>query len=381
MDLLKIKESYSRFRDSTISGRLLTHNHIQDSLNKLSKKIDINEIGKSTLGNPVHLITLGSGKIKILAWSQMHGNESTTTKAVFDFLNSFCHLGGNKVLDSLLKHLTIKIIPILNPDGAMAYIRENANKVDLNRDAHDLQEIESRLLRKEFEKFSPNFCLNLHDQRTIFSAGEDKKPAVLSFLTPAMDEPRKVTASRKESMKVIAYINRVLQPLLPGMIGRYDDAFNQNCTGDTFQSLQIPTILFEAGHFPGDYQREKSREFMTYALFAAFHSIATGSYKQLDHELYFRIPENRKLFFDVILRSARVKEEVVDVAIQYKETRGEKEVFFVPYLEKIAPSLQFFGHKEIDCRQKEVFWEGSTRPDENVIVDKIFVNNEILIIN
>jgi hypothetical protein len=39
------------------------------------------------------------------------------------------------------------------------------------------------------------------------------------------------------------------------VIGRFDDSFNLNCIGD-FSSNGSSTLLFEAGHFEGDYQRE-----------------------------------------------------------------------------------------------------------------------------
>ena len=35
----------------------------------------------------------------------------------------------------ITKEITLKIIPILNPDGAQQYTRKNANEIDLNRDA------------------------------------------------------------------------------------------------------------------------------------------------------------------------------------------------------------------------------------------------------
>jgi hypothetical protein len=41
-------------------------------------------IGKSVLGN-ILFLSNREGKTKIFLWSQMHGNEATTTKALFDF--------------------------------------------------------------------------------------------------------------------------------------------------------------------------------------------------------------------------------------------------------------------------------------------------------
>ena len=102
----------------------------------------------------------------------MHGNESTTTKGLFDLLNSFYQKDSEARLRDCLKTVALLFIPMLNPDGAARYTRENVNKVDLNRDAHEMQEPESQVLRNAFEDFKPDFCFNLHDQRTIFGAGE-----------------------------------------------------------------------------------------------------------------------------------------------------------------------------------------------------------------
>ena len=53
-------------------------------------------------------------------------------------------------------------------------------------------------------------------------------------------------------------MNTMLQTVIPNQVGVYDDAFNINCVGDTFQSENVPTMLFEAGHFPNDYGRDKT---------------------------------------------------------------------------------------------------------------------------
>lgn len=372
---------YPNFKDLELNGRYISYSHIEKPFKRLSSKFRTTIIGHSALGIPIHSIFVGSGKIKILAWSQMHGNESTTTKAVFDVLNGFDKYEGNDFLKNILENCTLQIIPMLNPDGAKAYTRENANKIDLNRDAKNLTEIESILLRSIFDSFKPDFCFNLHDQRTIFSAGDHAFPATLSFLSPAMDLERTITASRIKSMKVIAAIAKDLQEFLPKQIGRYDDAFNSNCTGDSFQSLFVPTVLFEAGHYKGDYQREKTREFVVAAMFSGLNAIVSGSYNDFEFQDYFEIPENQKFFYDVILRDAKLNDKIADVAIQFREVLVNNRIEFRPFIEKIAPNLSFYGHKEIDCRKMQVSLEDKELLGENVLVRYIILNNEVLAIN
>ena len=98
----------------------------------------------------------------------------------------------------------------------------------------------------------------------IFSAGKTRNSAVLSFLSPSEDEERSITSTRQKAMEVIQVMNRAIQPFLPNQIGRYDDGFNSNCVGDSFQSCGVPTVLFEAGHYPKDYNREETRKYLAF---------------------------------------------------------------------------------------------------------------------
>lgn len=371
----QLYKDYNSFKNQEISGRYIRQKDIQVLLDKLGEEFSLKEIGASVLGKPINSIQFGNGPVKILAWSQMHGNESTTTKAVFDLLNYMNKYKESELVKSILNNCSFCIIPMLNPDGAEAYTRVNANKIDLNRDAQDLSQPESRILREQFDNFHPDFCLNLHDQRTIFSAGDKAESAVLSFLTPSMDKDRQILPSRIKSMQLIAKIASDLSELLPGRIGRYDDAFNINCTGDTFQSTKTPTILFEAGHFPEDYQREESRKYVFLALISVLKGISEESFKDIDYRDYENIPENKKLFNDIILREAKTENGVVDIAMQYKEGVKDEKVMFLPEIEKIEPKIDKFAHKEFYCENKKIKINGESRLIENVVVNKITLND------
>lgn len=381
IELHKLLDKYSLFKAKEITGRYVTFSHLEPLLKEVGETHSVKQIGLSTNGIPIHTVTAGQGVLKVLAWSQMHGNESTTTKALFDVFKAMQLFSDEPVIKLINEKITIKVIPMLNPDGALNYNRENANQTDLNRDALRLKEVESKILRKTFMDFDPNFCLNLHDQRTIFSAGLNPVPATLSFLTPAMDEKRIIYPERIISMKIIAAMAADLEILLPTQIGRYSDEFNPNCTGDTFQSLGKPTILFEAGHSPGDYHREKTRQYVAAAILSSLVNIATGNWKNYDLENYLKIPENNKLFYDLILRNAVVNGEIQDVAIQYKEVLSNNEIEFQPLVEKVGASLPFFCHKEIDCENKLLTFIDGKQIPENVIVNKLLLNNEVLAIN
>lgn len=345
---------YASIKELGVTGRYLNADHIAPVLKKWAGKFPVAEAGRSVLGEPIYRATLGTGPIKILMWSQMHGNESTTTRAVSDLV-AFLGTASGHARD-LLKACTITILPMLNPDGARAYTRTNARGIDLNRDARDLSQPESVVLRKEFERLAPDFCFNLHDQRTIFNVGENPSPATVSFLAPAFDENRSVAGCRELSMKLIAGINQRLQQLIPGQVGRYDDTFNPNCVGDCFQSLNTPTVLFEAGHYPGDYERERTREYIFLALLQALQLIATGGLNEFTTDHYFAIPENNKRYLDILVRNpAHLNgqwEEGISLGIQFKEVLQGNTIQFQPRLEEAGLLQDKFGHSVFDCSRK-----------------------------
>ncbi|GAA4270227.1 M14 family zinc carboxypeptidase [Hyunsoonleella aestuarii] len=380
MDIELIKELYLKNKEESLFHRYITNDHVSPLLQKRKGGIDVNTIGKSVFGEPIYGFKIGNGNKRILMWSQMHGNESTTTKALFDLINTF--LDSTSDVDYILSSCTIYIIPILNPDGARAYTRINANEIDLNRDAQNLTQPESRVLRKVFEDFNPHFCYNLHGQRTIFSAGKTSNSATVSFLAPAQDEICTITPNRKVAMEVISVMNKSLQKVIPQQIGVYDDAFNINCVGDTFQSQNVPTILFEAGHSKDDYARDKTRELIYLSYLVSLDYISRNSINGLHYKDYFDIPENDKCFLDVIIRNAKVEGDNVDIGIQFQENLVDNRVTFLPRVEKIENLNELYGHLEIEASGCEVLaHDGKTLKIgyENVCV--ILNNEKILLLS
>jgi len=346
---------YEKIKEITLGGRYLHHEHLVPILKNLQSLCEVKEIGFSANGLPIEKIVIGGGPVKILMWSQMHGNESTTTKAVFDLLRALTSGYGNGV--ELLEKLTLVIIPMLNPDGALAYARLNANDIDLNRDAQDRTQPESKILRSVYDALSPDFCFNLHDQRTIYSAGAVPKPATLSFLSPAANIERTVTENRLRGMNLIAGINEELQQFIPGQIGRYNDAFNANCVGDAFQMLKTPTILLEAGHFPGDYEREITRKYVFMSLWKALELIALNPLDTDGKIAYRAIPESKKCFFDILVQNAHLLNNKVKegnaFGILYKEQLNGDTIHFHPRVERTGVLNGYFGHLTYDCANPE----------------------------
>lgn len=352
---MKIEDWYKNHFETQLRGRYITMEHIYPLLDMYKIKYEVSVPGVSEKGQDIPLIKIGNGKQVVLGWSQMHGNESTTTKALFDFIR-FIDQKENfqSEIDEFLGTYTFYLFPMLNPDGAQLYTRENANGVDLNRDAQDLSQKESKCLRKVFEALKPDLCLNLHDQRSIYGF-KDGKASTISFLSPAANKERSITPSRIIAMEQIVKMNKLLQDYIPGQVGRYDDSFNNACVGDTFQNAGVPTILFEAGQYSQDYHREKTREFIFYSLLVLFNIIG-DSKPALNYRDYFNIPENLKNYNDCILRDAKLKDkrEQVSVAIQYREILRNETIVFEPFIDEIGSLKNKFAYIENNVEGAEI---------------------------
>lgn len=340
--------------ETNLKGRYITLNDIEPLLLKFNSNNQVQIIGESVLGKPIYKYQLGTGKIKILLWSQMHGNESTTTKALFDFLNLLN--SNSEFAKDLLNEFTFCCLPMLNPDGALLYTRENANNIDLNRDAQNLTQPESKLLRKTFESFKPDYCYNLHDQRTIYGVGtEDIKPATVSFLAPAYNENRDINEVRTKAIQVIVAMNKILQEFIPNQVGRFDDSFNINCVGDTFQFLNVPTILIEAGHYPGDYDRDITRKFVFVAFVEGLKKIYENDIVINKIEDYMNIPHNKICFYDFIYKNIKINYDnnkiITNFALQFKEEIIDNQLVFNAYTAEVGDLKGFSGHFELDVEE------------------------------
>ena len=325
-----------------MSSKYLTNDDLH--LNRLNSKFKISKIGCSVNNEDINVVKVGNGNIKVLAWSQMHGNESTSTKSLLDFINAL----NNDEFKNILDACTLHLIPILNPDGARIYTRENYNKVDLNRDAKINSQPESRVLNNYFLKIKPDYCFNLHDQRTIYGSDNDVNPSGLSFLSPSYDSKGSINNNRRESMFIIEQIYIELSNVIKDRVRLYNDDYNENCFGDHFQNKGSSTILFESGFFENDYNREITRKYMFHSLVIALELISDEINDKIKVDIYELIPKNKVKFYDIIIKKIKIDDSIINVGINYKEILKDNSISFVPYIESIGDLDNFLGHKEFE---------------------------------
>ncbi|MFC3093467.1 hypothetical protein DRW07_04515 [Alteromonas sediminis] len=258
------------------------------------KRVVVEEIGRSYQNRSINAITLGQGDIRLMAWTQMHGDEPTATAAVFDMLSLLLADKGPFNFDTFKQSFTLKVIPMLNPDGAEAETRINAQGIDINRDARLLNTPEGRVLFEAAKTFQPHVGFNLHDQSPFYSAGDTTNHATMAFLAPAFNEEKNIDAARHRAMQLIALMRKAISNQIPDSIARYDDAFGAHCFGDNLAGLGISTILIESGEHPNDPNRQIARKLNVIALFTAMQALMDSSYKAVSLDDYFALPQNVK---------------------------------------------------------------------------------------
>ena len=356
-------DRYESFKEETLRNRRFKHSDLQPLIEELGEVegFTITRLGNSIQGRGISMISVGQGDVDVLLWSQMHGDESTATMAIFDILNYLCE--NREILDGMRVHF----IPMLNPDGAELFARRNAIGIDINRDAVRLQSPESRLLKNARDSLEADFGFNLHDQSRYYNTGQTSKPATLSFLAPAFNESKDMSEKRGNAMKIIAHMNEAVQRYAPGQVGRYSDAFEPRAFGDNMQKWGTSTILIELGGYPEDQEKQTIRKLNFIAILTALKSISEGSYQKVALKEYWDIPGNSKSLFDLKIENLTFpylgQDYTVDLGIVYDEmeNRSHTEFYFVGKIADIGDLSTHFGYEHLNA-EGLTFKTGETYP-------------------
>jgi hypothetical protein len=313
-----------RYKVVALTTRRFSHERLWTALRPSLRdsSLRVTQLGQSIQGRDIRAISFGQGPVKVLLWSQMHGDEATATMALADIFRFLVEAPADELRQRLDRELTIVFVPMLNPDGAELFQRENAAGIDVNRDARQLASPEARILKGLRDSLLPDFGFNLHDQNARTLAGLGGPQVAIALLDPAYDAARSYNPVRTRARQVAAVMAGILGHEIPGRVARYDDEFTPRAFGDLIQQWGTSTVLIESGVFPGDPEKQKLRALNVAAILGALDAIATGSFRSVDTELYTRLPENTP-GSDLIIRGGQLVLPTgpirADVAINYDE--------------------------------------------------------------
>ena len=374
----KLYETYDHYKEPSLDKRRIKYADLQPLIAKLGNdtKYTIKKVGRSIEGRDLTLISVGSGKTNVLLWSQMHGDEPTATQAIFDIFNFLNSPEFSSEKEAILSNLTLHFLPMLNPDGAEIFTRRNTLGVDINRDAVRLQSPESKTLKRVRDSLNANFGFNLHDQSIYYNAQRTDKPATISYLAPAYNYEKDINAVRANAMKVIVYMNSIIQKYAPGQVGRYDDDFEPRAFGDNIQKWGTSTILIESGGYKDDIEKQEIRRLNYVSILSAIYSIAKENYKNIPLKDYEKIPQNDRKLFDLKLIGATYhlldNDYIIDLGINRMEVDNDDHSSFynIGRIMDQGDLSTYYGYETFDANGYTIV-EGNIYPETFKSVEDI----------
>lgn len=355
LEVSQLEQAYEENKEAAITHRRFKHADLQPLIEKHANSFKVEELGKSVEGKSISSLDWGNGPTKVMLWSQMHGNESTATMALFDLFN-FLEASGDgfdELRTTLKENLHIKFIPMINPDGSDKFQRRNALDIDLNRDAISQISPEAIILKGARDSFEPEFGFNLHDQQIYYNVVNTPQQVTISVLAPGYNYERDVNDVRAKAMQIIVGMDKVLQQVIPNGVGKYDDSFEPRAFGDNIQKWGTSTILIESGGYVGDPEKQYIRKLNFMIILNALEQIATKGYEQFTTEQYFAIPDNDLQMVDLKIEEMNVEVEgktfPVDLSIRRNETNAGDSYYVTGSVVDLGDMQVYFGFEEKDA--------------------------------
>jgi len=372
---------YDSFQAAEITSCRITHADMLRWLrplreHKLFTKVPL---GTSGEGRTISLYATGTGSIKALLWSQMHGDEPTATMALVDLFNFLVKHPDHTVTKAMRNNLTLLVIPMLNPDGAERFTRRTAQLIDMNRDALALVTPEARILKETCTQYQPEYGFNLHDQDTRLTVGTTKKITAMALLAPPSDASGTDTPGRVRAKKVASICAQILNLFIPGSLAKWDEPYEPRAFGDNIQNWGTSTLLIESGGWKGDPNKFFLRKLNCIALLTTLYAIATGEIAHADTRIYEQIPYNMKLGCDYIIRNATLQSNDqtaplrVDVGLNFELRRNDSKDAY----ERFATIVELGDLRTFTAGEEESDAQGAELEAARVKLDHSFSASEV----
>lgn len=294
-------------RFTTTAAPCLRHEELMETLRTLADRypgqVVLEEVGESFLGRSIQMMTVGKGTQKVLLWSQMHGNEPSATPALVDMAHYLLGHADEPGPTAILEHLTLLMVPMLNPDGTELYVRRNAQAIDINRDALNLTTPEGRALKAVRDRHEPVLGFNLHDQDRRKAVGDTGVLATNAVLAVAGDPEGTVTPGRLRAKRACSAIVKALAPFMPGGMARYDEDWSPRAFGDNMTAWGTPVVLIESGGLPSGHPFTDLTRLNFVALLTVLEDLVADDLAQHDPEIYEELPRNQNnAWTEVVVR-------------------------------------------------------------------------------
>lgn len=203
----------------------------------------ISTIGASAQGRAINAYYFGSGATTVLYTGAIHGSESSTKSLMDRWIQDLEAKARN-----IPAHITVVVVPMINPDGYARGNRVNANNVDLNRNfaTSDWQKDITTVNNQPFPGGGGESAMSEPETKVIAALAQQLRPKViLSYHSiggmVAANQAGNSTGLAATYSQLSGYSN---------ITGQSDDAFEYAISGtadDWYAQIGIPSILVELG--------------------------------------------------------------------------------------------------------------------------------------
>jgi len=323
-----LESAHERHRVAGLERRQFQPEDYWDLVDELlaedRSRFRVEQIGQSVEGRPLRHVEFGDGETTVLLWSQMHGDESTASRALVDVFDYLLRNPRAPRVRRIEENLSVTFIPVLNPDGAARFRRQNAVGIDLNRDARQLATPEAQALKAVRDDLEAQWGFNLHDQNIRTRRGRSDAGVQISLLAPPPGEDE-TNEANQNAKHLAAFIVQVLRPVVGQAIARYSETFNPRAFGDLMTQWGTATVLIESGGSLDDPDKELTRRANFVAIIASLDAIASGSWQKVAQDAYATLPPNGRAVNDLLITGAAIvlpgREPVrADLTVRYADS-------------------------------------------------------------
>jgi predicted deacylase len=165
--------------------------------------LTVETVGYSGEGRPLYVAYIGTGDERLWVQGRIHGNEPYGVDTSLELLKRL--VSGSAHSREVLEQVSFAVVPMYNPDGSEAYIRQDTvNRIDLNRDwgvdqaifdrlnevrvirgqnplpqsvldnYTQLRAVESQAFWYAYRDFRPHYMVDIHHQGTYYAGDTDR---------------------------------------------------------------------------------------------------------------------------------------------------------------------------------------------------------------
>jgi predicted deacylase len=216
----------------------------------------IGTIGTSSQGRAINAYYFGSGTTTILYTGAIHGSEASTKSLMDRWIQDL-----EAKARTIPAHMSIVVVPTINPDGIARGTRTNANNVDLNRNfaTNDWQKDITTVGNQPFPGGGGGSAMSEPETKAISSLAQRLRPKViLSYHSiggmVAANQVGDSTRLAAMYSQLTGYRN---------ITGQSDATFEYSVTGTAddwyAQAIGVPSLLIELGsHSYHQFERNQA---------------------------------------------------------------------------------------------------------------------------